>query len=178
MPDSCSVGPTNEDTERMSERALVDWGSEDLLPKGRQIDDWTAGDDLDFTVRQRRRRITGEHQAVRATGTDHAAPRARATARTVIVEQDAGAAGRGADRVGPPAPLHAVDGSRDDRRTVSITGRPADVRPAPRLREVEPRRRPSRSPVDQAVSRPDRIALYAVGLGFVLILIAALTGGA
>lgn len=174
MPVSCSVGPTNEDTERMSERALVDWGSEDLLPKGRQIDDWTAGDDLDFTVRQRRRRITGEHQAVRATGTDHAAPRTRATARTVIVEQDAGGAGR----VGPPMPLHAVDGSPDGRRTVSITGRPADVRPAPRLREVEPRRRPSRSPVDQAVSRPDRIALYAVGLGVVLILIAALTGGA
>jgi len=164
----------------MSERALVDWGSEDLLPQGRQIDDWTAGDDLDFTVRQRRRRITGEHQAARVPASDHGAPRARAAARTVIVEQDAGTRARHdahPDSPAPRTPLRVVEESQE-RRTVAITGRPADVRPVPRLREVEPRRRPSRSPVDQAVSQPDRIALYAVGLGVVLILIAALTGGA
>lgn len=151
----------------MSERALVDWGSEDLLPQGRQIDDWTAGDDLDFTVRQRRRRITGEHQVVRSAAADHGVPRTRATPVPDVAEI-----------VAAPRALRAVDVADAERRTVAITGRPADVRQAQRLREVEPRRRPSRSPVDQAVSRPDRIALYAVGLGFVLILIAALTGGA
>ncbi len=161
----------------MSQRALVDWGSEALLPQGRQVDDWTAGDDLDFTVRQRRRRITGEHQVVRPAAADHGEARTRATPRTVILEQDAGALPTSAAAVARPA-LRAVEVAEGERRTVAITGRPADVRPAPRLREVEPRRRPSRSPVDQAVSRPDRIALYAVGLGFVLILIAALTGGA
>lgn len=163
----------------MPQRALVDWGSEDLLPQDRQIDDWTAGDDLDFTVRQRRRRITGEHQAARVPAADHGAPRPRAAARAVVVEH--GAAPRHLHEVPSPAATDAAevaDVVPAERRTVAITGRPGLTAAAPRLRELEPRRRPSRSPVDEAVSRPDRIALYAVGLGFVLILIAALSGGA
>jgi|SRR5215218_415066 len=55
------------------------------------------------------------------------------------------------------------------RRTVQITGRTV---PAPRLVEVE-RRRPGRRPVERVGPRPDRIAMYAVLLGFFLILVAA-----
>ncbi len=55
------------------------------------------------------------------------------------------------------------------RRTVQITGRPMN---APRLVEVE-RRRPARRPVERVGPRPDRVALWAVLLGFFLILVAA-----
>ncbi len=45
----------------MASRALVDWVAEEGLDRpARPVDDWTAGDDLDFTVRSRRRRITGD----------------------------------------------------------------------------------------------------------------------
>jgi hypothetical protein len=62
---------------------------------------------------------------------------------------------------GPPA-----------RRTVQITGRTVAAPPLPRLVEVE-RRRPARRPVERVGRRPDRIALWAVLLGFFLILVAA-----
>jgi hypothetical protein len=62
-----------------------------------------------------------------------------------------------------PAPAPAP------RRTVQITGRTV---PAPRLVEIE-RRRPGRRPAERVGPRPDRIALYAVLLGFFLILVAA-----
>jgi hypothetical protein len=55
------------------------------------------------------------------------------------------------------------------RRTVQITGR--TVAP-PRLVEVE-RRRPARRPTERIGPRPDRVALWAVLLGFFLILVAA-----
>ncbi|HEY5142506.1 MAG TPA: hypothetical protein VII98_03295 [Solirubrobacteraceae bacterium] len=60
------------------------------------------------------------------------------------------------------------------RRTVQITGRPAES-PAPRrLVEVE-RRRPAPRAVDRAAQRPDRLALWAVFLGFALVLVAAMS---
>jgi hypothetical protein len=55
------------------------------------------------------------------------------------------------------------------RRTVQITG---GTVAAPRLVEVE-RRRPARRPVERVGPRPDRVALWAVLLGFFLILVAA-----
>ncbi|HEX2105127.1 MAG TPA: hypothetical protein VHF51_15835 [Solirubrobacteraceae bacterium] len=58
------------------------------------------------------------------------------------------------------------------RRTVQITGRTVAAPPLPRLVEVE-RRRPGRRPAERVGPRPDRIALYAVLLGFFLILVAA-----
>ena len=58
------------------------------------------------------------------------------------------------------------------RRTVQITGRTVAAPPLPRLVEVE-RRRPGRRPLERLGPRPDRIALYAVLLGFFLILVAA-----
>lgn len=67
------------------------------------------------------------------------------------------------DRVAPePAP----------RRTIQITGRTA---PAPELRRPErgAHRRPPRRPGERVGRRPDRVALWAVGLAFFLILVAA-----
>ena len=75
---------------------------------------------------------------------------------------------RGAHRSGP-------------RRTVEITGRTVPAPAVPRA-ERDPTvaygargssRRPSLSPADRLVHRPDRIAMWAVVLGFVLILVAA-----
>jgi hypothetical protein len=56
------------------------------------------------------------------------------------------------------------------RRTVTITGHP-DRMPVPRTQ------RPPRTAVERIGASPDRIAGYAVLLGFVLILIAVLTTG-
>jgi hypothetical protein len=59
----------------------------------------------------------------------------------------------------PRTDLRLVD---PNRRTVIITGRP----------DPEPRRRPSRART-QTAARPDRVAAWAVGLGFFLVLMAA-----
>lgn len=58
------------------------------------------------------------------------------------------------------------------RRTIQITGRTVA---APALRQVarDGRRRPARRPIERLGRRPDRIALWAVGLAFFLILVAA-----
>jgi hypothetical protein len=63
------------------------------------------------------------------------------------------------------------------RRTVQITGRTVSAPPLPRLVEVE-RRRPARRPAERVGPRPDRIALWAVLLGFFLILVAATSSNA
>jgi hypothetical protein len=57
------------------------------------------------------------------------------------------------------------------RRTVEITGHPVGGPTLPRLVEID-RRRPARRPVERVGPRPDRIALWAVVLGFFLILVA------
>ena len=56
------------------------------------------------------------------------------------------------------------------RKTVTITGHP-DRMPVPRAQ------RPPRTVVERIGASPDRIAGYAVLLGFMLILIAVLTTG-
>jgi hypothetical protein len=91
-----------------------------------------------------------------------------------------------ARRAGSPRPAfsHAGRGAAHrptGRRTVEITGRTV---PAPAVPEIGQRpassfgargaaRRPLLSPADRLVHRPDRIALWAVVLGFVLIVVAA-----
>jgi hypothetical protein len=57
------------------------------------------------------------------------------------------------------------------RRTVEITGHPVGGPTLPRLVEID-RRRPARRAVERVGPRPDRIALWAVVLGFFLILVA------
>jgi hypothetical protein len=84
---------------------------------------------------------------------------------------------RAADRRGrsPRAdhhtPASAKPAAPPRRRTVEITGRPASGPTLPRLVEID-RRRPARRAVERVGPRPDRIALWAVVLGFFLILVA------
>lgn len=78
----------------------------------------------------------------------------------------------------PAAPLGAATtppgSGAPPRRTVQITGRTV---PAPHVvpfdRVASGRRGPSRAPAALAGPRPDRIAMWAVVLGFVLIAVAA-----
>jgi hypothetical protein len=87
------------------------------------------------------------------------APRARRSRRAA--DADTAAATATAPLAPPPA-----------RRTVQITGRTVSAPSLPRLVEVE-RRRPARRPAERVGPRPDRVALWAVLLGFFLILVAA-----
>jgi hypothetical protein len=57
------------------------------------------------------------------------------------------------------------------RRTVEITGRTVGAPSLPRLVQID-RRRPARRAVERVGPRPDRLALWAVVLGFFLILVA------
>ncbi|MBE2319779.1 hypothetical protein DVA67_027670 [Solirubrobacter sp. CPCC 204708] len=64
----------------------------------------------------------------------------------------------------------AAGGEVRERRTIKISGHP-DRLPAPRTQ------RAPRTAVERIGHRPDRIAAYAVALGFLLVLIAVLTTG-
>jgi hypothetical protein len=66
-----------------------------------------------------------------------------------------------------PAPLPAPR----RRRTVEITGRTVGAPALPRLVEID-RRRPARRATERVGARPDRLALWAVVLGFFLIFVA------
>lgn len=70
-------------------------------------------------------------------------------------------------RTGEPA-------ARPQRRTVEITGRTVPAPSVPRLVEIE-RRRPPRSTVDRVGPRPDRIAMWAPLLGFMLLIVAIIS---
>ncbi|MCW3040406.1 MAG: hypothetical protein JWM31_2311 [Solirubrobacterales bacterium] len=66
-----------------------------------------------------------------------------------------------------------------DRPTVRITGNPglhADIAERRALREIEPRS--SRTPAERVAHRPDRIAMWAVMLGLLLVIIAATSSSA
>ncbi|MCU0312629.1 MAG: hypothetical protein MUC84_01025 [Solirubrobacteraceae bacterium] len=77
---------------------------------------------------------------------------------------------------GPPADSAAPDAPRRAaRRTVQITGRPAETPVARRLVEVE-RRRPAAPVAERFSARPDRLAAWAVLLGLVLVLVALTSG--
>lgn len=72
-----------------------------------------------------------------------------------------------------PAPW--ADDGPPARRTVTITGRGADRN----LWATEAtRRRPARLPHERAGFKPDRVAMWAVFLGVLLVLVAALSGHA
>ena len=63
------------------------------------------------------------------------------------------------------------------RRTVEIRGRTVPAPAVPRSVEIE-RRRPPRRPVERIGARPDRIAMWALLMGIVLILVAVGTADA
>jgi len=94
--------------------------------------------------------------------TDAHTDRARASRRRAAESEPAGRSEPVAAALAPPP----------SRRTVEITGRTVAAPPLPRLVEVE-RRRPPRRTAERVGPRPDRVALWAVLLGFFLILVAA-----
>lgn len=63
------------------------------------------------------------------------------------------------------------------RRTVEIRGRTVPAPAVPRSVEIE-RRRPPRRPIERVGARPDRIAMWALLMGIVLILVAVGTADA
>src|SRR4051794_6925039 len=109
-----------------------------------------AGDRPTGRGRRDAERLETDRRRDRASGPDHPAAR--------------DAAGYDEPVAAPLAP--------PPRRTVEITGRTVAAPPLPRLVEVE-RRRPPRRTVERVGPRPDRVALWAVLLGFFLILVAA-----
>ncbi len=71
-------------------------------------------------------------------------------------------------RVRPPA------GPQPGRRTVTITGQAAPP-PSPRVVALD-RRRPRPTAMERFGPRPDRLALWAVLLGVLLVVVAATSG--
>ncbi|HEU4977877.1 MAG TPA: hypothetical protein VFT42_03180 [Solirubrobacteraceae bacterium] len=68
-------------------------------------------------------------------------------------------------------PLLESRGHEARRRTVEITGRTVGAPALPRLVEID-RRRPAPRAIDRVGGRPDRLAMWAVMLGIVLVLAA------
>jgi hypothetical protein len=138
---------------RSAARAVADRDAGDRTVGERPVDevsvhDALLPDDLDWVTHPRRRFDRG--------------PEARA--RFSRPERDRSEPQRDDD-----APRALSAPSR--RRTVEITGRTVGAPSLPRLVQID-RRRPARRPVERVGPRPDRLALWAVVLGFFLILVA------
>jgi hypothetical protein len=120
------------------------------------LDDTLLPDDLDWVTRPRRR-------------FERSAPESREAAPRAAAPRPPEAAPRAATPQPPEAAPALEAPSR--RRTVEITGRTVGAPNLPRLVQID-RRRPVRRPVERVGPRPDRLALWAVVLGFFLILVA------
>jgi hypothetical protein len=75
-------------------------------------------------------------------------------------------------RAAPPPRAYSDERVVAERRTVTIRGQVADRHRSP-VGQGPDRRRPSRSVHERAGSNPDRIAMWAVLLGVILVLAAA-----
>jgi hypothetical protein len=73
--------------------------------------------------------------------------------------------------------LRLEPGRAPTRRTVEIRGRTVPAPPVPRNVAVE-RRRPPRLPGDRIATHPDRMALWALMMGLMLIAVAIVTADA
>jgi hypothetical protein len=163
---------------------------EDLVRPGsrRPADDW-LGEEIDFVPRRRMSRapVADRVEAARhhdGDGADHplhgvfvtpATPGSRTIELTIA--DDAISAEAPADVVHELAHLSAADDPFavppppvGARRTVQIKGRPTDLR----MPSMAQRHR-GRTASERVGPRPDRIALWAVALGAILILLAAMT---
>jgi hypothetical protein len=153
-------------------------------PGQRPADDW-LGEDIDFAPRRRftvdRDRAAHPLHGVFVPTASHAPAReAAATSRTIELTTDDGPAivpAVPADVAHELAHLSAADDPfatppppAGTRRTVQIRGRPAESR----MPSMAQRHR-GRTASDRVGPRPDRIALWAVALGAILILLAAMT---
>jgi hypothetical protein len=178
--------------------ADVQQDREDLAGRGRRpAEDW-LGEELDFVPRRRmtRRDATAAHDTLEHelsasdAGADHPlhgvfVPGSGTGARSVTIELGGDTAGSVDDLVAAtPADvaheLRHLAASDDpfatpppppgERRTVAIKGRPQPYR-----LPSQAQRHRGRTTSDRVGARPDRIALWAVVLGAILILVAATT---
>ena len=137
--------------------------------------------ELDFTPRPRARRTSRPTAGPTAPRTGRAASRATTAPRTAAtprpVAADASQLARPFDSAWDSQtaePAAVVPGAGvTGRRTVTIHGRGAE-----RYSATVPRRRPTRRPHERDGFRPDRAAMWAVMLGFILVLVAATTSHA
>ncbi len=119
-------------------------------------------------------RHTGDPVATRDPDTVHEAdamPRTRRFERSAPERRGRFSRGddHGSTARAPEAPMPLPAPSR--RRTVEITGRTVGAPTLPRLVQID-RRRPARRAAERVGARPDRLALWAVVLGFFLIFVA------
>jgi hypothetical protein len=157
-------------TETPTWWADVQQDREDLTPSGRRpADDW-LGEDIDFVPRRRMTYGTPDHPL---HGVFVAAPNASTTQTIVLGEPSAREIELEADEpsLGPvDDPYASPPPAPGERRTVQIKGRPEGIRLPSNARRHRPR-----TAADVVGHRPDRIVLWAVALGAILILLAALT---
>lgn len=147
-------------TETPTWWADVQQDREDLDPTGRRsADDW-LGEDIDFVPRRRVTRSTTDHPL---HGVFVAAP-AAATTATDTLETGAPSLSPADDPYASPPPAPG------ERRTVQIKGRPEAISLPSNARRHRPR-----TAADVVGHRPDRIVMWAVALGVILILLAAMT---
>jgi hypothetical protein len=129
----------------------------DALPPKRRFERSAPDTDAAAEPRKRRFERSPERRGRLARG-ERDTTAAHATRLDRAAEAPAAAA---------PTPLSAP--SR--RRTVEITGRTVGAPSLPRLVQID-RRRPARRATERIGARPDRLALWAVVLGFFLIFVA------
>jgi hypothetical protein len=177
-------------TEAPNWWADVQQERDDLAGPGRRpADDW-LGEEIDFVPRRRMTRSSDQVAPAEGAGhplhgvfvpaAPHAPVRDSATSMTIELGGDA------PEPVTPASPgdlahelahLSAADDPfasppppAGTRRTVQIKGRPDEITTPSMARRHRPR-----TASDRVGPRPDRIALWAVALGAILILLAAMT---
>jgi hypothetical protein len=155
------------------EQPVYDHETEDHRSGRRRapVADWGVGEEL-FDRLPARRRFNRASEPHRRDS--HPRERAVPADERDADERDEAQAPPVAEVAPEPAPSVLAEEPRIEvpggRRTVVI-GRSRDVAPPPR-----PERRP-RTMGDRLTHRPDRLAMWAVALGMLLILIAILTAG-
>jgi hypothetical protein len=147
----------------------------DAIPRTRRFERSAREDEA---VPRRRRFERSERSArdERSGAEDDVKPRTRRFERSSAERRSRSA--RGEHDVGldlaPEAPASAAPAplaAPSRRRTVEITGRTVGAPSLPRLVQID-RRRPARRATERVGARPDRLALWAVVLGFFLIFVA------
>ena len=131
--------------------------------------------ELDAMPRSRRFERSEPEDAPRGRRFERSAPEADGVPRTRRFERSAGRRGRAAradhGSAAPAREAHAPLPAPSPPRTIEITGRTVGAPTLPRLVQID-RRRPARRAAERVGARPDRLALWAVVLGFFLIFVA------
>jgi hypothetical protein len=110
--------------------------------------------------------------------TDEARRRADDVARHAPRERQHSEAEAGRPAAATRRGTHAKGTPIPARRTVEIRGRTVPPPAIPRSSVEIDRRRPSRRPIERVGPRPDRLAMWALLMGIVLILVAVATADA